>query len=398
MALVEIVRGQHTDLRTLNSSMKFVLDLGKEPILVNDSPGFASSRLGIVLGLEAIRMVEAGVASPEDIDKAMVLGYRHPMGPLRLTDLVGLDVRLGIARYLHEALGSEAFRPPALLERMVAEGRLGKKSGPGVLQMGRRTVNSGTVRLSVQDGVAEVTIDRPGKLNALNEAVRGELTEVFDELAGRDDVKVAILNGAGDKAFVAGADVGEFAGRTAQEQREVYRHRRVYDALAEFPKPVICAIHGFCIGGGNELALACDVRVADTTARFGQFEIRLGLIPGAGGTQRLARLVGPGQALRIGLSGDLIDAREAHRIGLVELLADEGEHLAAARELAARMTRWSPVTLQLVKKAVREAYERPLSDGLAAEKELFLEAFASEDGREGVRAFVEKRRPRFRGR
>ena len=131
MALVEIVRGQHTNLRTLNRCLGFVLGLGKEPIVVADSPGFASSRLGIVLGLEAIRMVEAGVASPEDIDKAMVLGYRHPMGPLRLTDLVGLDVRLGIARYLHESLGSEAFRPPALLERMVAEGRLGKKSGRG---------------------------------------------------------------------------------------------------------------------------------------------------------------------------------------------------------------------------------------------------------------------------
>ena len=255
-----------------------------------------------------------------------------------------------------------------------------------------------TVLLSVQDGIAEVAINRPGKLNALNEAVRGELTGIFDKLAGRDDVKVAILYGAGDKAFVAGADVGEFAARTPEEQREVYRHRRVYDALAEFPKPVICAIHGFCIGGGNELALACDIRVADTTARFGQFEIRLGLIPGAGGTQRLARLVGPGQALRIGLSGDLIDAAEAHRIGLVELLSEEGRHLETARELAARMTRWSPVTLELVKKAVREAYERPLSAGLAAEKELFLEAFASEDGREGVKAFVEKRRPRFRGR
>ena len=131
MALVEIVRGQHTNLRTLNRCFGFVQRLGKEPIVVKDSPGFASSRLGIVLGLEAIRMVEQGVASPEDIDKAMVLGYRHPMGPLRLTDLVGLDVRLGIARYLHESLGSEAFRPPALLERMVAEGRLGKKSGRG---------------------------------------------------------------------------------------------------------------------------------------------------------------------------------------------------------------------------------------------------------------------------
>ena len=254
-----------------------------------------------------------------------------------------------------------------------------------------------TVLLSVRDGIAEVTINRPEKLNALNEAVRRELADIFDGLASRDDVKVAILSGAGDKAFVAGADVAEFAARTPEEQRELYRHRRVYDALAEFPKPLICAIRGFCIGGGNELALACDIRVADATARFGQFEVRLGLIPGAGGTQRLTRLVGPGQALRIGLCGDLVDAAEAHRIGLVEVLVDEGEHLTKARELATRMARWSPVALRLVKKAVREAHERHLSDGLAAERELFLEAFASEDGREGVRAFVEKRRPRFRG-
>ena len=254
-----------------------------------------------------------------------------------------------------------------------------------------------TVLLSVRDGIAEVTINRPEKLNALNEAVRRELADIFDGLASRDDVKVAILSGAGDKAFVAGADVAEFAARTPEEQRELYRHRRVYDALAEFPKPLICAIRGFCIGGGNELALACDIRVADATARFGQFEVRLGLIPGAGGTQRLTRLVGPGQALRIGLCGDLIDAAEAHRIGLVEVLVGEGEHLDRARELATRMARWSPVALKLVKKAVREAHERHLSDGLAAERELFLEAFASEDGREGVRAFVEKRRPRFRG-
>lgn len=256
-------------------------------------------------------------------------------------------------------------------------------------------MNHAHVLLSVDAGIAEVTINRPEKLNALNETVRRELTEVFDAIADRDDVKVAILSGAGDKAFVAGADVSEFAARTPDKQREVYRKRRVYDALAELPKPVICAVHGFCLGGGNELALACDLRVADKTARFGQFEIRLGLIPGAGGTQRLARLVGPGQAMRIGLCGDFVDAEEAHRIGLVEFLVEEGRHLAEARRIAARMARWSPVTLQLVKRAVREAGERHLSDGLKAEKELFLEAFASEDGREGVKAFVEKRRPRF---
>lgn len=131
MRLVEVVRGKHTSGAALDQAKAFVRGLGKEAIVVADSPGFASSRLGIALGLEAIRMVEAGVASPEDIDKAMVLGYRHPMGPLRLTDLVGLDVRLGIARYLHKTLGAEAFRPPALLEEMVAQGRLGKKTGRG---------------------------------------------------------------------------------------------------------------------------------------------------------------------------------------------------------------------------------------------------------------------------
>ncbi|RMH12002.1 MAG: crotonase [Gemmatimonadetes bacterium] len=257
---------------------------------------------------------------------------------------------------------------------------------------------SDTVKVTRDGAIALITLDRPEKLNALNEAVRQQLMEAVDALAADDEVRVAILHGAGEKAFVAGADVAEFAARTAQEQREVYQRRRVYDAVAAFPKPLIAAVHGFCLGGGNELALACDVRVADRTARFGQAEIRIGLIPGAGGTQRLARLVGPGQALRIALSGDFIDAEEAHRIGLVEVLTDEGKHLEAARELAGRMARWSPVSLRLIKESVRAAMEMPLSAGLAYERELFLAAFASEDGREGVRAFVEKRTPEFRGR
>lgn len=255
-----------------------------------------------------------------------------------------------------------------------------------------------TVRVSIREFVAQVTVDRPEKLNALNATVRRELSEVFDALATDDDVRVAILHGTGDKAFVAGADVGEFAARSPAEQRQVYERRRVYDALGEFPKPVVCAIHGYCIGGGNELALACDLRVADATARFGQFEVRLGLIPGAGGTQRLARLVGPGQAMRLGLCGDLIDAEEAHRIGLVEFLVEEGRHLEKAWDVAGRMARWSPLALRLVKEAVRASQERPLTEGLGVEKALFLDAFASADGREGVAAFVEKRRPAFQGR
>ena len=255
-----------------------------------------------------------------------------------------------------------------------------------------------TLLVETEDGIATITINRPEKLNALNRTVRRELKEAVDALAADDTVKVAILTGAGEKAFVAGADVSEFHARSPEEQREVYKERRAYDAIGDFPKPILCAIHGFCLGGGSELALACDIRVADETARFGQFEIRLGLIPGAGGTQRLARLVGPGQALRIGLCGDYVEADEAYRIGLVEFLTPPGGHLEKARELAGRMARWSPVALSLVKRSVREAYERPLSDGLELEKELFLQAFASEGGREGVAAFVEKRRPEFKGR
>lgn len=248
------------------------------------------------------------------------------------------------------------------------------------------------------DHVAVITLNRPDKLNALNADVRARLKELFAELRDDDDVRAVVIHGAGEKAFVAGADITEFAARTAEEQREVYRQPRIYEAVADFPKPVIAALHGFCIGGGSELALACDVRVADRTTRISQAEIRIGLIPGGGGTQRLAHLVGRGWATIISLTGDFVEAEEAYRIGLIDVLVDEGQHLERALELAGRMTRWSPVSLRLAKEAIRTAFEKPLAEGLEHEKELFLEAFASEDGREGVRAFVEKRKPRFTGR
>ena len=248
------------------------------------------------------------------------------------------------------------------------------------------------------DHVAVITLNRPEKLNALNSEVRRILRETFDALAEDDDVRAVVVHGAGGKAFVAGADITEFHARTADEQREVYRQRRIYETVADFPKPVIAAIHGFCIGGGSELALACDIRIADRTARISQAEIRIGLIPGGGGTQRLARLVGRGWASIISLTGDFVEAEEAERIGLVDILVDEGEHLERALELAGRMTRWSPVSLRLAKDAIRAAFEMPLAEGLEYEKERFLDAFASEDGQEGVAAFVEKRKAEFKGR
>jgi enoyl-CoA hydratase len=248
------------------------------------------------------------------------------------------------------------------------------------------------------DHVAVITLNRPDKLNALNAEVRRVLKEAFAALEHDVDVRAVVIHGAGEKAFVAGADITEFAARTPEEQRAVYDEPRIYEAVADFPKPVIVAIHGFCIGGGSELALACDIRVADRTARISQAEVRIGLIPGGGGTQRLARLVGRGHTSLITFTGDFVEAEEAHRIGLVDVLVDEGLHVERAIELAGRMTRWSPVALRLAKEAIRAAYERPLAEGLRQEMELFLEAFASEDGREGVTAFVEKRKPEYRGR
>lgn len=248
------------------------------------------------------------------------------------------------------------------------------------------------------DFIAVITLNRPDKLNALNAEVRQILRETFDALATDDDVRAVVIHGTGEKAFVAGADITEFAARTADEQRAVYARRRIYETIADFPKPVIAALHGFCIGGGSELALACDIRVADRTTRVSQAEIRIGLIPGGGGTQRLAHLVGRGWASIISFTGDFIEAEEAHRIGYIDVLVDEGLHLERALELAGRMTRWSPVSLKNAKAAIRAAFEMPLEEGLVYEKERFLDSFASEDGREGVAAFMEKRKPDFKGR
>lgn len=255
-----------------------------------------------------------------------------------------------------------------------------------------------TLLLDVSDRVATVTINRPDKRNALNAVVRHELIDALDQLRTDDDARVVVLTGAGEKAFVAGADIGEFAERTPLEQREAMQGRRVFDELAAFPKPTIAMINGFALGGGCELALACDIRIAARSARLGQPEIRLGLIPGGGGTQRLPRIVGTGTALRLILTGDLIDAAEAHRIGLVDMLVEDVDLSTRTYELARAMAAHSPVALRLAKNAVSAALEAPLSAGLAHERELFITAFASEDRREGVNAFLEKRAPEFTGR
>lgn len=255
-----------------------------------------------------------------------------------------------------------------------------------------------TLLLELEPPLAWITVNRPEKRNALNATMRSEMVAALDRLRDNRDVRVVILTGAGDKAFIAGADVAEFADRTALEQRTAMTGRRVFEAIAEFPRPTIAMINGVALGGGCEVALACDLRIAARSARLGQPEIRLGIIPGGGATQRLPRLAGAGNAMRLILTGEIIDADEAHRIGVVDTVVEDAALRERTREIALAMGGHSPVALELAKAAVRAAMETPLSAGLALERELFIAAFASEDGREGVRAFLEKRPPAFHGR
>jgi enoyl-CoA hydratase len=243
-----------------------------------------------------------------------------------------------------------------------------------------------------------VTISRPEKLNALNEEVRRELIATLDRLAADPDVRVAIVTGAGEKAFIAGADIAEFEDRTALDQFAVFRCETVYSATAAFPKPLIAAINGFCLGGGCELALACDIRIASASARIGQPEVNLGILPGGGGTQRLSRLVGVGQAYKLIYTGEIISADEALRIGLVEEVVPPDQLMTRVRAIASAIAAKSPVAIRLIKEAIQASLETPLSEGLRLETSLISLAFASEDKREGVRAFLEKRPPTFTGR
>jgi enoyl-CoA hydratase len=252
--------------------------------------------------------------------------------------------------------------------------------------------------LSQIDGrIAFLTINRPEKRNALDGPTRCELVGRLNDLRQNREVRVVILTGAGEKAFVAGADISEFEGRTPVDQFRVMRGPSVYAAVDEFPKPVIAAINGFCLGGGCELAMACDIRIAADSARLGQPEVNLGIIPGGGGTQRLPRLVGQGAALKLLYTGELIDAVEALRIGLVDEVVPAAQLMDRARALAGTIAQKSPVALQLIKEAVRASARGSLDDGLRLEGSLFAVAFSSADKVEGVRAFLEKRPADFRG-
>ncbi|MCP9493178.1 MAG: enoyl-CoA hydratase-related protein [Pyrinomonadaceae bacterium MAG19_C2-C3] len=253
-------------------------------------------------------------------------------------------------------------------------------------------------RRGYQNSVVIITINRPDKRNALNIKIREEGARLLEELNTDESARVVIFTGAGDKAFIAGADIKEFADASAVTQRDVMRGRSLFTAVDAFTKPIIAMINGYCLGGGCELALGCDMRFASETALIGQPEINLGLIPGGGGTQRMARLIGEGRAMEMILTGDAVDAETAFNIGLVDRVFPAAELEAKTMDIANKIAEKSPIAVRLAKEAIKSASRSNLDEGLRREIDLFALCFSTEDKIEGVSAFLEKRKPEFKGR
>ncbi len=255
------------------------------------------------------------------------------------------------------------------------------------------------LRWETQPPLAWITLARPEKLNVFNRVLLEELERVLDELRLNAAVRVLLITGAGDKAFAAGADIGELAALEPLAGRDhALRGQALFRRLELFPKPVLAVINGLALGGGLELALSCSFRLAAESARLGQPEVKLGIIPGYGATQRLPRLIGSGPALEMLLAGEPISAAEGLRLGLINRVVPAAELRASAEALALKIAANPPWALRLCLEAVRQGMEMNLAEGLQLEASLFALACNSEDMREGTRAFLEKRPPRFTGR
>ncbi len=256
-----------------------------------------------------------------------------------------------------------------------------------------------TLIFEIRDGIAWVTVNRPDKLNALNDLVMLELAGAAERIATEPDIKGAILTGSGPKSFVAGADIGDLSRQGPFDGKaRAQRGQAVLRRLETCGKPVIAAINGFALGGGCELAMACHIRIASENAKFGQPEVKLGIAPGYGGTQRLPRLVGKGVAMQLILTGEMIDAQEAYRIGLVNKVVPAADLLAESEKMMRGILAMGPLAVRLAMEAVDQGLEMTLDEGLLLEANHFGLLAATQDMKEGTTAFLEKRSARFQGR
>ncbi len=346
--------------------------------------------------VESCLVLEEGVASMRDIDLGMMAGAGIIPPPFARADQLGLDEML--ARLEHAATEwGEAFEPPRILRRLVAQGRLGVKAGQGFFPYARADAgwDESPVKLESRGEVAIAWIDRP-PANSISPDVVAALQRAWDALTGDRSARALVLASANPMLFCAGADIKAFTTMDATAGRQLLdQMHELLRAMERSSVVTIAAVGGLALGGGCELAMACDFRIAAESAMFGQPEISLGIIPGFGGTQRLPRLVGEAKALEMNLTGEPIGAEEAHQLGLATRVVPDHELFDTALGWARKLAAQPPLAVQQIKQVSAQG---ELDVGIETEKQGFANVFASEDAREGISAFLQKRTPRFQGR
>ena len=343
--------------------------------------------------VEACLVVEEGVAGIRDVDLGLMMGTGMIPGPFARADLRGLDDVLAALERAEQDWG-EHFAPPLILRRLVAQGRLGAKSGQGFYPYPRPDdgYETAPVKLETRGDVAVLWLDNP-PANSLSPAVVESLEGAWRALG--TDVRAMILASPNPALFSAGADIKAFTQMDAAAGKDLLdRGHALFRDWERSRVMTIAAVNGLALGGGCEIAMACDVRLAAQSASFGQPEINLGIIPGFGGTQRLPRLVGPAKALEMNTTGEPVSAEEAYEYGLVNRVVADHELFDTALAWARKFAGQAPLALEQIKRA---SHRGDLDEGIEAEKQAFAAAFASEDAREGISAFVQKRTPRFKG-
>ena len=456
LKLVEIIPGEKTRPETIAVVKALAERLGKTPVVIKrDSPGFVVNRVLITYLNDAAKLLDKGYTK-EQIDAGMQFKANMPMGPFMLADLIGLDITYNILRVFEDNLGA-AYKAAEPIRRLFEERKLGRKTGEGFYAYGKpevkeeqakgfdpaillrpyiaeaeRLVAEGvadptSIDLAVKLGanvpmgpfelkarleagigiedkpvltetknnVLKITLNRPTKLNSITTAMLNTVAEAVEKADSDKAVRCVVITGAGDRAFSAGADIDEFSKLTPAQAKEYGKAgHRAMRKIKDAKKPVVATLNGFALGGGCELASWCDFRVATDKAKLGQPEANLGVIPGWGGTQILAQLVGKQKAKEMIATGDLITAEEARQIGLVDRVYPAAEFQAKSDEFVAKLVAGSPSVLAAVKRLTNP---RPSAESLDAEAEEFSKLFETKDFAEGVAAFKEKRKPVFTG-
>lgn len=370
---------------------------GRPKLTPEMGQGFDPIRILAPMINAAAELIALEVADPVDIDEAMRLGTAFPKGPLATADDLGIDVVLAALRDHPRA------KPAPLFEEMVARGDLGVKSGNGFYEHGTRgdamTYETLLVAKDAANHVATLTINRPDRLNTLSAQVFDDLDRALVDLDRDDAVRCIVITGAGDRAFSAGADLTSFS--DVSKAFKVWRFSRraedVMSRLANLPKPTVAAINGHCFGGGLEVALACDFRIAAKRAKLGQTEVNLGLVPGAGGSQRLVRILGQAKAKELVMLGSHLTADEAASVGLVTKSVENDAFPSEVRALAEKLAKQAPIAIRLAKVLLNRSGDIPIDAALEMEAMAFGLVTSSEDLFEGLQAFMEKREPKFKG-